>query len=318
MNRTVHAPHQQVQVQNEKERFLIDLFDTLWERYRGRMEYVRMYEKLIEQHHATFVNDHIAFRTLAFQKPALGLFMISRLFEALGYSMANCYEFPDKHFSSIHFQHPNPQFPKLFITQLKTWELSPKAQAVLQKSVATHRPGLSDQTLAALWTLETAAPALRAKLLKELVAYFAELPWELPQKKDVLELDKESQFAAWVLVNGYDVNHFTVSVNSHGVETLDDVEKVAAAMKTAKIPMKKDIEGERGSKFRQTSTEAAVVPVKVKDGAKTVEIPWTYAYFEVADRPLMKNPLTGKVERFEGFLGAQATNLFDMTKLKKS
>ena len=31
----------------------------------------------------------------------------------------------------------------------------------------------------------------------------------------------------------------------------------------------------------------------------------------------MKNPLTGKMERFEGFLGAQATNLFDMTKLKK-
>lgn len=318
MNKTtLHAPHQHIKVQNEKERFLIDLFDTLWERYRGRMKYVPMYEKMIEEHKAVFVNDHIAFRTIAWEKPTLGIFMISRLFEALGYSMANCYEFPDKHFSSIHFQHPNPQFPKLFITQLKSWELSAEARATINASMATHRTPLTDEALAKLATIEKVSAADRAKLLDTLVKHFADLPWELPQKSAVLALDKESQFAAWVLVNGYDVNHFTISVNSHGVPTLDDVEKVLAAMLAAKIPMKKEIEGERGSKFRQTSTEAVVIPVKVKDGSKTVEIPWTYAYFEVADRPLMKNPLTGKMERFEGFLGAQATNLFDMTKLKK-
>jgi len=318
MNKTaLHAPHQHINVQNEKERFLIELFDTLWGRYQGRMEYVRMYEKLLEQHKAAFVNDHIAFRTMAWEKPMLGIFMISRIFEALGYSMANCYEFPDKHFSSIHFQHPNPQFPKLFITQLKTWELSAHARATIQKSMATHRPALADDVMAQLSGLENVSAADRARLLETMVRYFAELPWELPEKNAVLTLDKESQFAAWVLVNGYDVNHFTASVNSHGVATLDDVEKVQAAMMGAKIPMKKEIEGERGSKFRQTSTEAVVVPVKVKDSGKIVEIPWTYAYFEIADRPLVKNPATGKMERFEGFLGAQATHLFDMTKLKK-
>jgi hypothetical protein len=318
MNKTtLQAPHQHIKVQNDKERFLIELFDTLWERYRGRMEYVRMYEKLIESHKAKFVNDHIAFRTIAWEKPTLGIFMISRIFETLGYSMANCYEFPDKHFSSIHYEHPNPQFPKLFITQLKSWELSAEARATIAKSMAAHRPALSDDVLGQLSGLEKVSAGDRTKLLETLVRYFAELPWELPEKSAVLTLDKESQFAAWVLVNGYEVNHFTVSVNSHGVPSLDDVEKVQAAMVGAKIPMKKEIEGERGSKFRQTSTEAVVVPVKVKEGGKTVEIPWTYAYFEIADRPLMKNPLTGKMERFEGFLGAQATNLFDMTKLKK-
>lgn len=314
---TLHAPHQHIRVQNDKERFLIELFDTLWERYRERMEYVRKYEALIRAHSATFVNDHIAFRTLAVEKPALGIFMISRLFEALGYSTANCYEFPDKHFSSIHYQHPNPQFPKLFITQLKTWELSDKARSLIAKSMKSHRPHLSDEVLSRLWDLEKVSAGERAKLLKQLVAYFGELPWDMPQKKDVLELDKESQFGAWVLVNGYDVNHFTASVNSHGVASLDDVEKVQSQMIAAGIPMKKEIEGERGTKLRQTSTEAALVPVKVKDGSKTVQIPWTYAYFEIADRPLVKNPVTGQMERFEGFLGGQATNLFEMTKLKQ-
>ena len=317
MGSTLHAPHQHIKVQNDKERFLIELFDSLWERYRGRMEYVRTYEKLIEEHKASFVNDHIAFRTIACQSPMAGLFMISRIFEALGYSSAACYEFPDKHFSSIHYQHPNPQFPKLFITQLKTWELSAATCATIQKSLSTHRAPLTDQVLASLSNLEKISADERAKLLQTLVRYFAELPWELPQKADVLALDKESQFAAWVLVNGYDVNHFTASVNSHGVPTLDDVEKVQSAMVGAKIPMKKEIEGERGTKLRQTATESAVVPVKVKEDSKTVEIPWTYAYFEIADRPLLKNPMTGEMQRFEGFLGPQATNLFDMTKLKK-
>ena len=40
-----------------------------------------------------------------------------------------------------------------------------------------------------------------------------------------------------------------------------------------------------------------------------------HAYFEIAERPFFKNPVTEKMERFEGFLGAQATKLFDMTKL---
>ena len=183
--------------------------------------------------------------------------------------------------------------------------------------MTSHHQPLSDAVMAQLSGLEALSPTDRTTLLAALVRYFAELPWDLPEKNAVLALDKESQFAAWVLVNGYEVNHFTVSVNSHGVPALDDVEKVQSAMLKAKIPMKKEIEGERGSKFRQTSTEAVVVPVKVKEAGKVVEIPWTYAYFEVADRPLMKNPITGKMERFEGFLGAQATNLFDMTKLKK-
>jgi hypothetical protein len=242
--------------------------------------------------------------------------MISRIFEALGYSTANCYEFPDKHFSSIHYQHPNPQFPKLFITQLKTWELSQRARAIIQKSIKTHLPHLSDANLASLYNLEKASQAERTRLLRLVVRYFAELPWDLPQKKDVLELDQESQFAAWVLVNGYDVNHFTASINSHGVDSLIDIDKTVAEMREAGIPMKKDIEGEKGTKLRQSSTESQIVNVPVKDGTRTAEIPWTYAYFEIAERPLLKNPVTGQMERFEGFLGGQATHLFDMTKMK--
>ncbi len=312
----LQAPHLSINVRNDKENFLVDLFDTLYARYRSRMPYVQKYEEVVAAHGAQFINDHIAFRTIATQNPCTGIFMISRVIEALGYSSAGTYEFPDKHLSSIHYQHPNPQFPKLFITQLKSWELSTAGRNIIHKSFKTHRPHLSDDFFSDLYNLNAMSTSVRDKVFEILVKYFAELPWDLPQKKDVLELDKESQYGAWVMVNGYDVNHFTASVNSHNVESLNDIEKLISEMKKAGIPMKKDIEGERGTKLRQSSTESAVIDVPVKDGTQTVKIPWTYAYFEVAERPMMKNPVTGNMERFEGFLGGQATNLFDMTKRK--
>lgn len=313
----MHAPHQHIKVKDEKEKFLLELFDSLWERYRRRMPYVQKYEEVVKSHGAKFINDHIAFRTIAMQKPAGGIFMISRIIEALGYYSGASYEFPDKSLSSIHYQHANPEFPKLFITQLKTWELSPPSRAILEKCLQSHRPPLLDETLYQLNHMGQIPGQDRASLLQQMVAYFAELPWDLPNKEDVVELDKESQFGAWVLVNGYDVNHFTASVTSHGVPALDDIEKVQAAMSAAGLPMKKDIEGARGTKLRQTATESYVGEVSVKDGGKSVKMPWTYAYFEIAERPLLKNPATGQMERFEGFLGGQATNLFEMTKLKK-
>jgi hypothetical protein len=46
----LHAPHRHIQTASAREQFLIELFDTLWVRYRGRMDYVRKYEAVIESH----------------------------------------------------------------------------------------------------------------------------------------------------------------------------------------------------------------------------------------------------------------------------
>ncbi|MEQ1920108.1 MAG: DUF1338 family protein, partial [Elusimicrobiota bacterium] len=81
-----------------------------------------------------------------------------------------------------------------------------------------------------------------------------------------------------------------------------------AALKAAGVPMKPDIEGGPGSKLRQSSTLAVVLPVEMRSGARVVKKPWTYAYFELAERPLQNG------QRFEGFLGGQAANLFEMTR----
>ncbi|MCY2940737.1 MAG: DUF1338 family protein [Planctomycetota bacterium] len=237
------------------------------------------------------------------------------IFEALGYRSADCYNFEDKHLSAIYFQHPQPTFPKVFISELRTWELKPSSKHIIHGALKTHRTNLPESFLADLHHLETKSESSRESLLDEAIEFFHELPWHLPEKSDLLELNLDSQYAAWVLVHGYNVNHFTSLINSHKVPALDDIEKTSMALLNSGVPMKKEIEGARGSKLRQTATEAVVIDVPVLENGKLTSIPWTYAYFELAQRDTFKDLGSGKLLRYEGFLGPQATNLFDMTKI---
>lgn len=315
MNTTGLGPHQALYSKNASERFALNLFDRLWEKYRSRVTYVNSYEKLIRESGASFFNDHIALRTFCSQNPFAGIFSISRVFEALGYRAAACYSFEDKHLNAIYFQHPQPTFPKVFISELRTWELKPASKHIIHAALKTHRTNLPESFLSDLHHIETKSEASRASLLEEAVDFFHELPWRLPEKSDLLELNLDSQYAAWVLVHGYNVNHFTSLINSHKVPALDDIEKTSKALSNSGVPMKKEIEGARGSKLRQTATEAVVIDVPILENGKLNSMPWTYAYFELAQRDSFNDPGTGKTLRYEGFLGQQASNLFDMTKI---
>ena len=315
MHTTNLGPHHALNSKNASERFVLNLFDRLWEKFRSRVSYVNNYETLIQESGASFFNDHIALRTFCSQNPLAGISSISRIFEALGYRAADCYNFEDKHLNAIYFQHPQPNFPKVFISELRTWELKPSSKHIIHGTLKTHRTNLPESFLADLHHLETKSESSRESLLDEAVEFFLELPWHLPEKSDLLELNLDSQYAAWVLVHGYNVNHFTSLINSHKVPALDDIEKTSKALLDSGVPMKKEIEGARGSKLRQTATEAVVIDVPVLENGNLTTMPWTYAYFELAQRDTFMDLGTGKLLRYEGFLGPQATNLFDMTKI---
>jgi hypothetical protein len=277
---------------------------------------VRTYEEVVAAAGAKFHNDHIAFRTFASQTPLAGIASIGRIFEALDYRVAGAYYFEDKHLSALHYQHANAQLPKIFISELKLWELEPEVRDAIAGAVAEHRPALGVDVLAQLRGVETLADEDWDALLAIVVEQFQQLPWPLVSKELVTQVNAASQYAAWVLVHGYNVNHFTSLINSHQVEALEDIEKTVAALQKAGVPMKEEIEGEPGSKLRQTATEAVTIDVDVLDNGQPAKMPWTYAYFELAQRDLLPDPVSGKYSRFEGFLGSQATNLFEMTRVK--
>src|SRR5438132_290913 len=153
MTTAILGPHRAIPVSSAREKFSAELFDRLWDRYRQRVSFVQTYEKVIREAGATFVNDHIAFRTFATQQPLAGIATISRIFEALGYRAAGSYHFDDKQLSAIHFQHANQQLPKLFISELRVPELPGEARAIIERTVRGHRPAISVEALAALATL---------------------------------------------------------------------------------------------------------------------------------------------------------------------
>jgi Domain of unknown function (DUF1338) len=308
-----HGPHQKIAVEHARDRFTTLLFDHLWSDYRQRVSYVQMYEQVLRMYEGKFVNDHIAFRTLATQHPSTGIHTLGRIFTALGYRPAGAYAFEDKHLSAVHFQHANPEFPKLFISELNTWEFPSATRSLLLDTVQSHSEPLSEGFLESLHRIT--AEKEFAPLLERLVGYFSDLPWRLPEKDHLLSVNAASQYGAWVMVHGYRVNHFTSLINSHQVEALDEIEKTVAVLRSAGVPMKAEIEGAVDSALRQTATEAVVLNVPVLDHGVPTTIPWTYAYFELAQRDWQVDPNTNRRYRFEGFLGSQATNLFEMTKL---
>ena len=80
--------------------------------------------------------------------------------------------------------------------------------------------------------------------------------------------------------------------------------------------MKAEIEGNIAVGLRQTATHAVSEMVTVIDDETQTEIqiPWTYAYYEIAQRYFVEVE-PGKQELFDAFLGRNAQNLFEMTRL---
>jgi hypothetical protein len=261
------------------------LFDQLWQRYRARVDYAARYQAMVEERGGKIQNDHIAFRTFNCDVGAqlAGVTAIARIIEPLGYKRIDKYIFEDKKLTAWHWEHQTDiTLPKIFISQLETDRLSPAIADMIHHSVAGAPDLLDPNNPAAFFTR----------------------PWKAPARDVVQEVNKESQYGSWTLLHGNAVNHFTGAVHAQGVKEWPDIETTVAALRAAGIPMKAEIEGEPGSKLRQSSTEAVDEICDVADG----KLKWSYAYYEIAERPL----IDGK--RFEGFLGAQATNLFEMTK----
>jgi len=279
------------------------MLDILWEQYKKRVSYAATYQRMVEERGGKLQNDHIAFRTFNYKAGAQppGVEGIARVFTALGYRQKDQYLFPDKKLTAWHYEHQtDPSNPKIFISQLEVDELPPATTSFIKKAVANAPDPLAGKKIA-------------DQSAETLAGFFAR-PWPVPKRSDVQAVDKDSQYAAWTLLHGNAVNHFTAYINEQNVKEWPDLEATVNALRAAGLPMKDEFEGEKGSKLRQSSTKAAMMDCDViGDDGKPGKINWSYAYYELAERNDVPGP-DGKPVRFQGFLGAQATNLFEMTR----
>jgi hypothetical protein len=295
-----------------------ELFDKLWDQFIKRVPYANKYVELITQKGGRVVNDHIALRTLNTHTGGQpeGIRAIKHILTCLEYTPAIKYPFPKKKLNAVHFEHPDKMFPKIFVSQLEVELLPDWAQKIIKKSVKDTPYILSNNSIELLQKLkEHGELTLEAAdlLIADLVQYFRR-PWAIPQKEDILKLNDVSQYAAWVLIHGNSVNHFTAFINYQNVKEWPDLESTCKGLEEAGVPMKENIEGKKGSKLQQSSTLAVKEEVEVKGDDGVEKITWTYAYYELAQRNMIIEGDSKKL--FSGFLGEQAAHLFDMTRTR--
>ncbi|MGA7954176.1 MAG: DUF1338 domain-containing protein [Gloeobacterales cyanobacterium] len=289
------------------------LWQKLWEDYKLRVSYARIYEDMLHEVGGMVVNDHIAFRSLRLRVEGrnLGIAYLESVVKFLGYEMAGEYIFPDQKLYARHYQHPEQEklnLPKLFISELMV-ELLPEAIAKMIEKTVT--PGKLFDT----WDLERWIETAQVNQFQKIFTR----PWPAPLKSVVEAVHEVSQYGAWVLIHGYAVNHFTGYINRQHAPQYPDIESTTHALAQRGIPMKATIEGNVGSGLRQTATQAVTEMVPVYDDASGLltRIPWPYAYYEIAERNVVE-VAPGQKALFEGFLGPQARNLFEMTRKQQA
>ncbi|MDJ0570291.1 MAG: DUF1338 domain-containing protein [Pleurocapsa sp. MO_192.B19] len=297
-----------------------ELWNQLWEIYRQRVDYARVYEAMIKAAGGTVANDHIAFRSLrlvvdsANESVNLGLPYLESIVQWLGYEVAGEYHFRDRHLYARHYRHPEQDkydLPKLFISELIVEQLPPSIAKSIQDTV---RSG-SFFSLATWQKSTFPSQQDEQALAKSLIPVFTR-PWTPPKQSIVKAVNEVSQYGAWVLLHGYSVNHFTGYINRQNTPTYPDIQSTAQALARQGVPMKDSFEGGESSGLQQTATQAVreLVPVLNKQGDLDKML-WSYAYYELAERYLIRDN-TGHKTLFEGFIAPQAQHLFDMTKAK--
>ncbi|XVF03397.1 hypothetical protein REPUB_Repub04eG0257700 [Reevesia pubescens] len=250
--------------------------------------------------------DHLAFRT--FGVNGYGINSMASFFLDYGYTQQEELRFPAKKLKALWFSPPssssldggsgvNGPLPRVFISELLVDQMSPKTQEIIKKY--TGKSGSGNKYTA-------------------LASALGSLTWEKPLYSEFQQLAGESEYAAWTLVNGYAVNHVTVSAhrlksNLRSIKSLNQfIEKNGFKLNSEGGVLKVSPDG----LLLQSSTVADSIPFSFSDGVNE-SVPCSY--IEFAERlvlPQYKNLPESEIKeshRRDGFEVGNADKIFEST-----
>jgi len=254
-------------------------FDNLWN------DYIKLTPSAAKVHQVlgqgrSIINDHVAFRT--FNIAPVRLDSLAKHFENMGYKACGDYVFEAKKLVAKHFEHADPQLPKIFISELLVEEFSSDLQAIVKALVAQIQPEQVEQ------------PEF----------LYSGAHWQI-SSTDYEMLLEESEYAAWMAAFGFRANHFTVNVNE--LPDFESLEHVNQTLKEAGFRLNTsggEIKGSREVFLEQSSTMADHTPVRFSDMEKVIPS----CFYEFAKRyEIAPNQL------YTGFVAASADKIFEST-----
>ena len=259
---------------------LPQLLDLLWQDYVITNPPAQSIYDLFMSKGEKVVNDHIAFRT--FNHPKINVDVLGAVFIHLGYEEKDEYHFEKKKLYAKHFEHPDPEMPLIFISQLKTEEFDQNTQKTIQSLV--------DQ-IPADFTMD---PSF----------VFQGRPWKL-HYTDYLKLKEVSEYAAWMSAFGFRVNHFTVSINH--LKNFKGINAINQFLKDHGFELNAsggEVKGTPKDLLEQSSTIAYNKEIEFLDGNHVIPA----CYYEFALRyPKSDGQL------FRGFIAGSADKIFEST-----
>lgn len=283
------------------------VLDGLMTRYKERVpDVAAVITALIQENVITnaseIENDHIAFRTIGV--PFLGIQSLEKIFQHYGYKRMDHYFFPAKKLDAYWYAPPSPEYPRIFISELRVNELSVSAQKIIHSYTDEVTVDPVDNI-----DLDNAG-AVDMFLHSGL--------WRLPSIEDYKALAAETEYAAWVIYNRYYLNHFTVSVHNlkPGYNTIADfnifLERNGFTLNDSGGKIKTSADGN----LLQSSTVAQMINAPFADG-QTLRI--SGSYVEFAERKVLEQfsslPASEikREHRREGFEAANADKIFEST-----
>ncbi len=259
-----------------------NIFDQLWGEYTKRTPSAEKIKTLFTEKGNVVNNDHVAFRT--FDDPRIDIEVLSTPFIEAGYKEIGDYHFPAKKLYAKHFEHKTDKSaPRVFISQLITSEFSFELQAKVKAMIDS------------IPTEEMDAKSL----------IFKGRMWGQPSFDTYKELLNETEYAAWLYVNGFCANHFTVNVND--LTSLNGLQAVNDFLKDNGFKMNSsggEIKGDPSLFLEQSSVLADKVMIEFEEGTQEV----TSCYYEFAYRYPMANG-----ELYSGFVANSADKIFEST-----
>ena len=235
---------------------------------------------LFNQSGETVQNDHIALRT--FKHPDLGIHSLAQHFMKYGYEEKGEYFFTEKKLYAKHYEHPDKDLPKIFISELELQKMSSFVQETIAQCIFQVKP----------------------TLIKQEDFVFSGTHW-IANHSTYLKLAQESEYASWVYAYGFRPNHFTVSINH--LKQFSDIQRLNSFIKSNGFKLNAsggEIKGTPVELLEQSSTMAAEIQLQFADGIYAIP----GCYYEFAKRYPMT---TG--ELYQGFIAKSADKIFEST-----
>ncbi|HEX2846191.1 MAG TPA: DUF1338 domain-containing protein [Chitinophagaceae bacterium] len=247
-------------------------------------------------------NDHIAFRTMGVEK--LGIQSLEKVFLHYGYQKKDHLFFKEKKLDAYWYAPPENRYPRIFISELRVGDLSESTQKIIRSY--TDEVKVDPVSQINLDDAEAVDKYLHSGL------------WRTPTLEDYDALLAETEYAAWVILNHYYLNHFTVSVHNlpEGFNTLEEfnifLKRNGFRLNTAGSEIKKSPDG----KLLQSSTVAEMIEATFADGKKKMI---AGSYVEFAERKVLNQfahlpkDQVRREHRRDGFETGNADKIFEST-----